>query len=75
MRRLRILGHKPSEVRKALWAFAWVLGFLLAALPTAGLPAGVAAGIAATAAAAGGIATYLSRNDVAEVIDSTDNLG
>ncbi len=71
---MKILGHKPSEVRKALWAFAYVLGFLLAALPTAGLPVGVAAGIATGAAIAGGLATYLSRNDVAEVIDSADNL-
>ncbi|SHT52609.1 Uncharacterised protein [Mycobacteroides abscessus subsp. abscessus] len=72
---MRILGHKPSEIRKALWAFAYVFGFLLAALPTAGLPAAWAAGIATTAAITGAVATYLSRNDVAEVIDSTDNIG
>lgn len=72
---MKILGHKPSEIRKALWAFAVVLGVLLAALPVAGMPAGLAAGISAATALAGGVATYLSRNDVAEVIDATDNLG
>lgn len=72
---MRILGHKPSEIRKAVLTTCAVLAVLLAAIPVAGLPASVAAPLGAVTALVAGVTTYLTRNDVAAVIDSTDNIG
>ena len=69
---MRILGYRPSEVRKAIVAFLSSVLILLVALPVAGMPAGVAAGIAAFTSFATMAVVYLTRNDVAKVIDSAD---
>lgn len=71
---MKIFGYKPSEVRKALASFAAAILILALALPAAGLPASVAVAIAGTVAVTQGAIVFLTRNDVAAVIDSADNL-
>lgn len=61
-------------MRKALASFAAAILILAMALPAAGLPASVAVAIAGTVAVTQGVIVFLTRNDVAAVIDSADNL-
>lgn len=72
---MKILGHKPSEIRKTILTTCAVLTVLLMAVPVGVLPVSVAAPLGAVTALVAGVTTYLTRNDVAEVIDATDNLG
>lgn len=69
---MRILGRKPSEIRKAIAGFCSATLVLLVALPVAGLPVGVAAAIAAGTGFLTGVGVYLSKPNVAAVIDSLD---
>ncbi|PVB19721.1 hypothetical protein [Mycobacteroides abscessus] len=69
---VRILGKKPSEIRKAVAAVIAVLLAVLVAIPVVGLPLKVAAVIAAAIAVLKGAEVVL--NKVAGAIDSVDNL-
>ncbi len=69
---VRILGKKPSEIRKAVAAVIAVLLAVLVAIPVVGLPLKVAAVIAAAIAVLKGAEVVL--NQVAGAIDSADNL-
>ena len=71
---MKIFGHKPSEIRKALVAFTAALLVLLVALPLAGLPAAIVALVTGATAFLVGLSTYLSKPNVAAVIDSADHL-
>ena len=71
---MMILGHKPSEIRKAIAGFSAALIVLLVALPLTGLPAGVVAAVTAVTAVAVAVTTYLSKPNVAAIIDSADNI-
>ena len=72
---VKILGRKPSDIRKDVLVVLGVLAVLLAAIPSVGLSAQVAAGLAAATALVAGLNRYLARGDVATVIDSTDSMG
>lgn len=69
---MKILGHKPSEIRKAIAGFCSATLVLLVALPVAGLPVGIAAGIAGVTGVLTGVGVYLARPNVAAVIDGLD---
>ncbi|AOT22889.1 hypothetical protein SEA_ZAKAI_30 [Mycobacterium phage Zakai] len=69
---MKILGHKPSEIRKSIAGFAAALLVLLVALPVAGLPVGVAAVVATVTAFLTGVSVYLAKPNVAAVIDGLD---
>lgn len=69
---VRILGKKPSEIRKEVAAVVAVLLAVLAAVPLVGLPLKVAAAIAGAIAILKGAEVIL--NKVAGAIDSVDNL-
>ena len=69
---MRILGHKPSEIRKAIAGFCAAFLVLLVALPVAGLPMGVAAVVASVSAFLTAVGVYLSKRNVAAIIDSLD---
>ncbi|QFG10261.1 membrane protein [Mycobacterium phage DyoEdafos] len=71
---MKIFGHKPSEIRKALMGFASALLVLLIALPVAGLPVAVSAAVAGVVSFLVGVSVYLSKPNVAAVIDAADNL-
>lgn len=71
---MKIFGHKPSEIRKAIVGFVAALLVLLVALPVAGLPASVAAVVATVTAFLTGISVYLAKPDVAAVIDGLDHV-
>lgn len=71
---MMILGHKPSEIRKAIAAFSAALLVLVVALPIAGMPAGVVAVAGTITAVLVGVSTYLSKPNVAAIIDSADNI-
>ncbi len=71
---MTIFGYKPSEIRKSTVAFLSAVLVLAVALPVAGLPVGVAAAIAGGVGVVQLVVVYLTRNDVAGVIDSVDNL-
>ncbi|OHT47910.1 hypothetical protein [Mycobacteroides chelonae] len=69
---VRILGKKPSEIRKAVAAVVAVLLAVLVAIPVVGLPLKVAAVVAGAIAVLKGAEVLL--NKVAGAIDSVDNL-
>lgn len=71
---MTIFGKKPSEIRKAIVAVATAVLVLAVALPVAGVPAVVTAVVVAVTGVATGVVTYLSKPNVAAVIDSADNL-
>lgn len=71
---MRILGYKPSGIRKALVAVCTVVGVLAVSLPLAGLPAAAAAIVTGIAGVATFATVFLSRANVAAAIDSTDDL-
>ncbi|QXO14269.1 membrane protein [Mycobacterium phage Chaser] len=71
---MKIFGHKPSEIRKALMGFASALLVLLVALPVAGLPVAVSAAVAGGVSFLVGLSVYLSKPNVAAVIDAADRL-
>lgn len=69
---MRIFGHKPSEIRKAIAAVCSATLILLVALPIVGLPAGVTAAVAVVTGFLTGVGVYLSKPNVAAVIDGLD---
>lgn len=69
-----VFGRKPSEARKAVVAFLSAVLVLAVALPVVGLPVGVTAAVAAITGSINLVVVYLTRNDVAAVIDSADSL-
>lgn len=71
---MKILGKKPSEIRKAIAAATSALVVLLVALPIAGLPIVVAGAVAGVTAVLVAVTTFVSKPNVAAVIDSADNL-
>lgn len=69
-----IFGHKPSEIRKALVGGIAALLILLVALPLVGLPVAVSGVVAGTVAVLTSVSVYLTKPNVAAVIDSADLL-
>lgn len=69
---VRILGKKPSEIRKAVLAVIAVLLAVLVAIPVVGLPLKVAAAVGGAIAILKAVEVVL--NKVGGAIDSTDNL-
>lgn len=71
---MKILGHKPSEIRKAVAGFSAALLVLLVALPAVGLPVAVAGVIATVTAFLTGVSVYLAKPNVSVIIDGLDHI-
>lgn len=72
---MRIFGRKPSELRKtAVVVLSTSLVLVVALPPLAGISTAAAAGVAGFIVFCKAAHLYLTRPDVAEIIDSADNL-